>query len=157
MGVSKIALSVALFASAIQTCRAFTSLCNHHARRGVTTRDSRARATIGKPILDHPPRASTTNKGRAPVLMSAKETSRAEILDVLFGETYDERIENGRTAQGFLTTDALETRTLVPPRELTYGEYDMEFFLSLVRECLSLRARGDGSCNEVAALESEAR
>jgi len=99
------------------------------------------------------------NDGRGPGTRDAidKEALRAEILEILFGGTYDERVEKGRAAQGFLTTDAQETRTLVPPRELTYGEYDLEFFLSLVGECLSLRARGDGTCNDVSALESEAR
>jgi len=154
---SKKALGVALFALVARTCRAFTSSQIHHARHGATIRDSRGRKPniLGKPILDHP--RATTDKGQRPALLSTKETSRAEILEVLFGGTYDERIEKGRTAQGFLTTDAQETRTLVPPRELTYGEYDLDFFLSLVRECLSLRAGGDGTCNDVAALESEAR
>lgn len=77
-------------------------------------------------------------------------------MEALYGTSYDERIEKGRTAQGFLTTDALATRTLIPPRELTYGEYEMDFFLSLVSECLSLRVGGDGT-DDAAALEVEAR
>lgn len=69
-----------------------------------------------------------------------------------------ERIKIGREAQGFLTTDALAARTLVPPRELTYGEYDLDFFLSLVTECLSLRAGKTGNDDSsVGALEAEAR
>lgn len=89
-------------------------------------------------------------------LFSAKEAERAEIMEALYGASYDERVEKGKAAQGFLTSDAHATRTLVPPRELTYGEYELDFFLSLVRECLSLRVGGDGTDN-VAALDAEAR
>lgn len=77
-------------------------------------------------------------------------------MEALYGASYDERIEKGKAAQGFLTTDAHATRTLVPPRELTYGEYELDFFLSLVSECLSIRVGGDGNDN-VAELEGEAR
>lgn len=110
------------------------------------------------PLLDHP--RETTNSGPVAALSSVKGAQRAEILEVLFGAdnraSYKERIEAGRAAQGLLTTDALAARTLVPPRELTYGEYDLDFFLSLVSECLSLRTRVDGNSN-IVALESEAR
>ena len=68
--------------------------------------------------------------------------------------SYAQRMEAGRAAQGFLTTDSLVARTLVPPRELTYGEFNLDFFLDMVEECLHIRA-GDGS--ERGALESEAR
>lgn len=98
--------------------------------------------------------------GPAAALSSVNGAQRAEILQDLFGAdnsaSYNDRIEKGRAAQGLLTTDALATRTLVPPRELTYGEYDLDFFLSLVSECLSLRTGEDGNSN-IAALESEAR
>lgn len=113
---------------------------------------------VSRPILDHS--RATTNSGPAAALSSAKSAQRAEILEDLFGAddsaSYNDRIEKGRAAQGLLTTDALVTRTLVPPRELTYGEYDLDFFLSLVTECLSLRTGADGNGN-FAAFESEAR
>lgn len=134
------------FVSTTSSAAACTSHQHHHSR-------------VSRPILDHS--RATTNSGPAAALFSVEGAQRAEILEDLFGaddsDSYNDRIEKGRAAQGLLTTDALVTRTLVPPRELTYGEYDLDFFLSLVNECLSLRTGvADGSSNS-AALESEAR
>lgn len=133
------------FVSRYPTC----ATANHQRRRGEAVLVSG-----GSKIALEQLRATPSSDSAA--LFSAKETQRAEIMEALFGATYDERIEKGRAAQGFLTTDALATRTLVPPRELTYGEYELDFFLSLVSECLSLRIGGDGT-GSVSALESEAR
>lgn len=93
----------------------------------------------------------------------------SEIVDTLFpprnqdglngmeetaAPSFSQRLETGRAAQGFLTTDGLEARTIVPPQELTYGEFNLGFFMSLVDECLRIRA-GYGS--EHSAMEYEAR
>lgn len=93
----------------------------------------------------------------------------SEIIDALFpprnqdglnemeetaAPSFSQRLETGRAAQGFLTTDGLEARTIVPPQELTYGEFNLSFFMSLVDECLRIRA-GYGS--EHSAMEYEAR
>lgn len=102
---------------------------------------------------------------------SGLEVPTAEIMDVLFPRggsnadtgalendgvaCYSQRLQAGREAQGFLTTDALAARSLVPLPELTYGEYDLDFFFSLVDECLSIRAGDKGG--DRAALESVAR
>lgn len=108
---------------------------------------------------------------------SVIKTPTSEILDILFPPSsgsgamtvpdddnllsyvapdFGQRVEAGREAQGYTpTTDAEAARTLVPSRELTYGEYDLGFFSSLVQECLSIRA-GGGMSNP-GALEAEAR
>lgn len=107
------------------------------------------------------------------------QTPKSEILDILFPPSpgsdaatdspvdddsllsymapdYDQRVEAGREAQGYTpTTDAEVARTLVPLRELTYGEYDLGFFSSLVQQCLSIRA--GGGMGDRDALEAEAR
>lgn len=120
----------------------------------------------GRHTLEH----ARLRQSSHPVASSAVKNPTTEILDALFppgGDvehvdvetggvaSYAQRVQAGRAAQGFLTTDAVATRTLVPPRELTYGEYDLSFFFELVDECLSIRA-GREACDR-AALESEAR
>lgn len=100
-----------------------------------------------------------------------EESPIVEILDVLFprarggvesGETedggvacYADRVAAGRQAQGYLTSDGLAARALAPPTELTYGEYDVCFFLNLVEMCLTFRAGGGGSGRH--GLQSQAR
>lgn len=108
--------------------------------------------------------------------MSAHRSPTVEILDVLFpphGDPacvpgtvagngdhvppgYAQRVQAGRKAQGYLPTDAVAARTLVPPRELTYGEYDLGFFFALVDECLGIRV-GSGERGDRDALEDRAR
>lgn len=60
----------------------------------------------------------------------------------------------GREAQGYMMSDSASLRGFFPQQELTYGEYDLSFFFSLVDECLSIRA-GGSTTHE--ALESQAR
>lgn len=156
MDVSKKIIVIASVGLAQQRAWAFVSTASSAA---TCTSHQQHQSSIGsRPILDHP--TAKTKFGPAAALCSVKEAQRAEILEDLFGAnksaTYNDRIEKGRAAQGLLTSDARATRTLVPPRELTYGEYDLDFFLSLVSECLSLRAGVDGNSN-TPALESEAR
>lgn len=147
-----ICLALVALASYHQPSRAFVSSCpttcaaNHQ-------RETAWSSTGSKPAVEHL-RATTTSGPAA--LFSVKEAERAEVMEALYGASYDERVEKGKAAQGFLTSDAHATRALVPPRELTYGEYGLDFFLSLVRECLSLRVGGDGT-DDVAAIEAEAR
>lgn len=111
----------------------------------------------------------------SPSSTAAIKTPKNEILDILFppppgssdgaathitaaddgyvAPEYEQRVAAGREAQGYApTTDAVAARTLVPLRELTYGEYDLGFFSSLVQECLSVRAgSGDGDALEAVA------
>lgn len=111
----------------------------------------------------------------SPSSTAAIKAPKNEILDILFphpsgssdgaathitaaGDAYvapgyEQRVAAGREAQGYTpTTDAVAARTLVPLRELTYGEYDLGFFSSLVQECLSVRAgSGDGDALEAVA------
>lgn len=64
------------------------------------------------------------------------------------------REDAGRQAQGFVAGASTEARTLLPVRGLTYGEFNLDFFFSLVDECLSIRARGVTTRD---ALESQTR
>lgn len=103
------------------------------------------------------------------------EVTAGEVLDIFFpsnarnGEarryetqtqqqykppTYALREQTGREAQGFMNADPLALRTLAPVRELTYGEYNLSFFFSLVDECLSIRAGGSTGRT---TMESQAR
>lgn len=126
------------------------------------TRASFARLTVM--VQPHPPEVcpscSELRSHPDPIL---------EILDALFpprnqdglggmeetaAPSFSQRVETGRAAQGFLTTDGLEARTIVPPQELTYGEFNLGFFMSLVDECLRIRA---GSGSKHSAMEYEAR
>lgn len=68
--------------------------------------------------------------------------------------TYAMREQTGREAQGFMNPDPFDLRTLAPVRELTYGEYDLSFFFSLVDECLCIRA---GGSTERTTMETQAR
>ncbi|CAM9528453.1 unnamed protein product [Ectocarpus sp. 12 AP-2014] len=149
---------VAIVGLALPYCRAFMSTPSaptrtcHHSRSHWHFESG---CSSSRSTLTHP--CTTTRSCDPPAASLANEDGRADVLDVLFGGSYQERIEIGREAQGYLTTDALAARTLVPPRELTYGEYDLDFFLSLVAECLNLRAGKSGNDDNSAALEAEAR
>lgn len=68
--------------------------------------------------------------------------------------TYAVREQTGREAQGFMNPDPLALRTSAPVRELTYGEYNLGFFFSLVDECLCIRA---GGSTERTTMETQAR
>lgn len=148
----------------------FTQAVDRSALAFITTASLSIPTTPPLSTAEH---ARWASGSTGPVFSSPRNPS-LEIIDTLFprsgdaerpseekvegGEnvaSYAQRLQAGRAAQGFMTSDGLAVLNAAPPQELTYGEYDLDFFFSLVDECLRIRAGGDGNGGD--ALESEAR